>query len=194
MHALVSYLFAAMMAWAPPADHDYYAARQDTVERYESIAHDIADVALDPNEPPLFGGPEGRAQTALFVTAIAFYESGGFRRDVDAGVGKRSRGDSGRSWCLMQINLGDGLTPQRWSGRDLVQDRQKCIRAGLGRIRESFALCRALPLDDRLSGYTKGRCVADEDLSHRRMRRAMQWWTAHTFAAEQSDREQAFAR
>ena len=64
----------------------------------------------------------------------------------------------------------------------LVQDRHKCIRAGLARIRESFALCHFLPLKDRLSGYTKGRCIADEDLSHRRMRRAMQWWTAHDFA------------
>ena len=77
MHALITYLLSAMFAWAPPADHDYYADRQDTVERYESIAKDIADVALDPNEPPLFGGPQGRAQTALYVTSIAFYESGG---------------------------------------------------------------------------------------------------------------------
>lgn len=191
MHALIAYLLSAMFAWAPPADHDYYADRQDTVERYESIAKDIAIVALDPNEPPLFGGPQGRAETALYVTAIAFYESGGYRRDVDAGVGKRSRGDGGRSWCLMQINLGEGLTPEQWSGRDLVQDRQKCIRAGLARIRESYALCRTLPFADRLSGYTKGRCIEDEDLSHRRMRRAMQWWTAHEFRPESESTAQA---
>jgi hypothetical protein len=184
MHALITYLLSAMFAWAPPSDHDYYADRQDTIERYESIAKDIASVALDPNEPPLFGGPQGRAETALYVTAIAFYESGGFRRDVDAGVGKRSRGDGGRSWCIMQINLGEGLTAEQWSGRDLVQDRQKCIRAGLGRIRESYALCRTLPFTDRLSGYTKGRCIEDEDLSQRRMRRTQQWWTAHEFRPE----------
>jgi hypothetical protein len=191
MHALITYLLSAMLAWAPPSDHDYYAQRQDTVERYESIAKDIADVAMDPNEPPLFGGPQGRAQTALFVTSIAFYESGGYRRDVDAGDGPRSRGDGGRSWCIMQINIGRGMTAEQWSGRDLVLDRHKCIRAGLARIRESFSLCHSLPLIDRLSGYTKGRCTPDEDLSHRRLRRAVQWWTAHTFDADEGEREQA---
>jgi hypothetical protein len=194
MHALIAYLLSAMIAWSPPSDHDYYAERQDTLERYESIARDIATVALDPDEPPLFGGPQARAQTALFVTSIAFYESGGFRGDVDAGIGKRSRGDGGRSWCLMQLNIGEGLTAEQWSGRELVQDRRKCIHAGLTRIRESFALCHFLPLYDRLSGYTKGRCIADEDLAHRRLRRAMQWWTAHTFAPQESEREQAMAR
>ncbi len=191
MHALITYLLTAMLAWAPPSDHDYYAPREDTTTRYESIAHDIAEVSLDPNEPPLFGGPEGRAQTALLVSSIAFYESGGYRRDVDIGVGHKSRGDGGRSWCIMQINLGDGATPEHWTGRDLVQDRKKCIRAGLTKIRESFMLCHALPLSDRLSGYTTGKCAADEDLSHRRMRRAMSWWSAHKFDADEGEREQA---
>lgn len=193
MHTLITYLLSAMLAWAPAKTHDYYASREDTTARYESIARDVAEVALDPNEAPLFGGPEGRAQTALLVASIASYESGGFRRDVDLGSGKRSRGDGGRSWCIMQVNVGNGVTAEGWTGRDLVQDRHKCIRAGLALIRESFSLCHALTLRDRLSGYTTGRCTADEDLSHRRFHRAMEWWTKNKFDGDEASREQAMA-
>jgi hypothetical protein len=193
MHALVTYLLSAMMAWAPLAEHDYYAPEYETEERYNAIAHDLAEVALDPNEPPLFGGPQGREQTAMLMAAIAFYESGGYRRDVDLGVGARSRGDSGKSWCLMQINIGAGMTRERWTGRELVEDRHKCFHAGLARIRESFALCRYMPLADRLTGYTKGRCERNEPLAHRRMGLAMNFWAAHPYDDE-SARTEAMAR
>jgi hypothetical protein len=179
MNALIAYLIAAMVTWSPPADHDYYASREETLDRYAAIAHDIATVALDPAEAPLFGGPQGRAQTALLVASVAFYESGGYRRDVDFGIGKKARGDSGRSWCLMQINLGEGATLESWTGRDLVAERQKCLRVGLRRMRDSFAMCKELPFMDRLSGYTTGRCTEGDDYSHRRMRRALDWWTSH---------------
>jgi hypothetical protein len=179
MNALIAYLIAAMVTWSPPADHDYYETREETLDRYASIAHDIAAVALDPAEAPLFGGPQGRAQTGLLVASVAFYESGGYRRDVDFGIGKKARGDSGRSWCLMQVNLGDGATLEGWTGRDLVLERQKCLRVGLRRMRQSFAMCKDNKFIDRLSGFTTGRCTEDDDYSHRRMRRALQWWTAH---------------
>jgi len=193
MHALIAYLLSAMMSWAPPASHDYYAPREETTERYESIARDVAEVALDPNEAPLFGGPQGRAQTALVLMSIANFESGGFRRDVDLGMGPRGRGDSGRSWCLMQINVGEGKTTERWTGRELVEDRRRCFRAGLERIRQSFALCEGMPLLDRLSGYTRGRCEANDETSRHRLQPAMTWWTRHNFDDE-SSREQALAQ
>jgi hypothetical protein len=179
MNALIAYLLAAMVTWSPPGDHDYYERREETLERYASIARDVAEVALDPTEAPLFGGPQGRVQTGLLLASVAFYESGGYRRDVDFGIGNKARGDSGRSWCLMQINLGDGMTAERWSGRDLVLDRQKCIRVGLRRMRQSFDMCKGEAFVDRLSGYTTGRCMADDDFSHRRMKRALGWWSQH---------------
>jgi hypothetical protein len=179
MNALIAYLLAAMVTWSPPGDHDYYERREETLERYASIARDVAAVALDPAEAPLFGGPQGRMQTGLLLASVAFYESGGYRRDVDFGIGDKARGDSGRSWCLMQINLGDGRTVERWSGRDLVLDRQKCLRVGLRRLRQSFEMCKGEAFMDRLSGYTTGRCTADDDFSHRRMKRALGWWSQH---------------
>jgi hypothetical protein len=179
MNALIAYLLAAMVTWSPPGDHDYYEQREETLDRYAAIARDIATVALDPNEPPLFGGPQGRAQTGLLLASVAFYESGGYRRDVDFGIGKKARGDSGRSWCLMQINIGDGTTIENWTGRDLVLDRQKCLRVGLRRMRQSFDMCKGEAFMDRLSGYTTGRCTPGDDYSHRRMKRALEFWTAH---------------
>jgi hypothetical protein len=194
MHLLITYLLSAMMSWAPPANHAYYESKAETTERYESIAHDIAAVVLDPAEAPLFGGPQGRAQTGLLLAAIASYESGGYRRDVDFGMGTRSRGDAGRSWCLMQINIGEGSTAEHWTGRDLVLDRQKCLRVGLHLVRASFGMCHSERFFDRLSGYTKGRCIGDEGASHRRMKRATEWWAAHKLEEDMTgDRTQAMA-
>jgi len=59
MNPLIAYLLAAIVTWSPPADHDYYERREETLERYASIAGDVAAVALDPAEAPLFGGPRG---------------------------------------------------------------------------------------------------------------------------------------
>jgi hypothetical protein len=179
MNALVAYLLAAMLAWSPPADHEYYEPREETVARYVTIARTIAEVALDPAEPPLFGGPDGRAETALFIASVAFYESGGFRRDVELGTGKRARGDAGRSWCLMQVNIGGGVTEDRWTGPDLVNDQDKCIRAGLHRMRESFRHCSGQTFIDRLSGYTDGRCRDGANAAHRRTKRAVEFWEQH---------------
>ncbi len=179
MNALVAYLFAAMLLWSPPADHQYYEPREETLARYAGIARTIAKVALDPAEPPLFGGPEGRAETGLFVTSVAFYESGGFRRDVELGTGKHARGDGGRSWCLMQVNIGTGRTEERWTGPELVNDQDKCIRAGLHRMRQSFRHCTGQTFVDRLSGYTDGRCRDGADAAHRRIGRAVEFWASH---------------
>jgi hypothetical protein len=79
----------------------------------------------------------------------------------------------------MQINLGEGTTLEGWSGRELVLDRQKCLRVGLRRMRQSFAMCPDMSFMDRLSGYTTGRCTEDDDYAHRRMKRALQWWASH---------------
>jgi hypothetical protein len=179
MNALVAYLFTAMLAWSPPFDHTYYEPRNETLARYEGIARTIAKVALDPAEPSLVGGPDGRTETALFVASVAFYESGGYRRDVELGTGKHARGDSGHSWCLMQLNIGNGRTAEDWTGPELVNDQEKCIRAGLHKMRESLLHCTGQTFIDRLSGYTNGRCLDGADAAHRRTKRAIEFYERH---------------
>ncbi len=173
--ALAAWLLSAMISWNPPAQHR--EGEKVAQERYASMAQDFASVALDAEEPPLFEGPTGRAQTALLVASVASSESG-YRRDVDSGA---TRGDHGRSWCILQVQV-YGHTPEKWTGEELVQDRKRCIRAGLHRMRESFAACKSLPLLDRLSGYLSGSCHTDGQ-SEYRTRRALSWWKKHPLEA-----------
>jgi hypothetical protein len=174
MSNLVTYLVAAMTTWVPmkaqvaePTEH--------AIARYESIARDVAAVALDDMEEPLFAGKDGRVQTALFLLSIASFESS-YRLSVDEGIG---RGDHGDSYCLMQIRVGLGTTREGWTGRQLVTDRRMCFRAALHILHGSFSVCRALPLDDRMSAYATGRCLPNCDVARSRMGRARAWWSAH---------------
>jgi hypothetical protein len=173
MPDVVSYLVAAMTAWVPV--HAHAEPKEDTVARYDAIAHDAIQVAFDESEAPLFGGPTGRTQTALLMLAIASLESS-YQKAVDDGT---KVGDHGKSYCLMQIRVGPGLTADGWSGWDLVNDRTKCFRAGLHILRGSFQACRNLELRDRMSAYATGRCTPGEEKSRLRVGRALAWWDTH---------------
>jgi hypothetical protein len=175
MSSLVPYLVAAMTSWVPLYNHAPTEQIDEARARYESIARDAATVAMDDDEAPLFDGPEGRAQTALLMLSIASYESG-YRKRVDDG---RVLGDSGHSFCLMQIRVGRGVTREGWSGKDLVTDREHCFRAALHILRTSFGICHALPVEDRLSAYASGRCFADAAISRSRIGRARNWRAGH---------------
>ena len=169
---LAAYLLTAMISWMPTKVH-HREGEAVALARYESIATDIAKVALDENEIPLFAGEDGRTQTALLVASIASYESH-FRADVDEG---RARGDKGISWCIMQIQV-HGKTLEGWSGKDLIDDRAKCLAAGLHLVRESFTMCKSMALRHKLSGYTSGRC-SDDPASEARIGRAVKWMKEH---------------
>jgi len=170
--ALKSYLVAFMVAQYPVANHRYLGVTDEyTRARYEAIAADIADVALDPDEPPIFrdekSSPyDGRVKTALLMTSIARFESGGYREDVDT---FKKLGDSGAARCLLQLHL--------WEG-EVVNDRPSCLRAGLRHIRESYKSCHSL------SGYTVGRCIDHEPEAERRTRMAENWLKKHPFSAD----------
>ena len=175
MDSLVAYLVAAMIGWVPLHAHAPSESNDDARARYESIARDVASVAFDEAEAPLFGGPEGRAQTALLMLSVASYESGYLQR-VDDG---RGLGDHGHSYCLMQLRVGRGLTREGWDGHDLVTHREHCFRAGLHVLRASFGVCHSLPVDDRLSAYATGHCFADAAISRSRVARARAWRASH---------------
>jgi hypothetical protein len=167
---VTTWLVGAMIAWVPPL-HD-----TDRV-RYESIARDMVAVAYDDQEAPLFTGADGRAKTALLMASIASFESQ-YRADVDDG---RVTGDHGRSFCLMQVQVGGGKTAEGWTGQDLTQDRKKCLRAALKRMRISFDWCKDHALEDRLAGYTSGQCRDGEQLSRNRFWRARAYWSRSPF-------------
>lgn len=179
---VVSWLVASMLKWAPPEHRNSFLveAKEPVAEarmRYEQIAEGFLDVALNENAPRLVGGAQGRLQTAMLMAGVAFFESG-FRRDVHLGIGKLGRGDNGRSWCLMQINLGKGKVPTKdpligsWFGSDLVglDNTSKCAKAGLHLMSRSMQACRALPWQDRLSAYTSGICQENEHKGVARLR------------------------
>jgi hypothetical protein len=169
---LSAYIFSAMVTWTPLKVH-FRESENEVRARYEGIARDIATVALDESEPPLFAGEDGRTQTALLIASIASFESY-FRADVDAG---KARGDHGVSWCMMQVQV-HGKTAEGWTGQDLILDRTKCIRAGLHLVQYSFEWCKHLPLRHKLSGYTSGTCGADAS-SEARIARAIRWMKEH---------------
>lgn len=166
-----AYLVSAMTSWTPPGQHR--EGDQVAQERYRNIARDIATVAASPDEEPVFDDDDDRVKTALLLASIASFESA-YRADVDEG---RRRGDGGVSWCLLQVQV-RGRTREGWTGQDLVSDRRKCITAGLHRIKTSFDLCHTLPLSQRLSGYTIGKCRPSSS-SRYRMDRAIHWFHDH---------------
>jgi len=129
-----------------------------------SAVGDIVAVAFDSSEQPVFAGASGRVRTAALLASIASFESGGFDPKVDSGERK---GDGGKSYCMMQINLGTRrivLAPKGYrysyseglTGADLLADRRACVRAALHVAQASYASC------GNLSGYTSGKCSPAE--------------------------------
>jgi len=186
---IFAWIFAVINSVAPVDGPQWLNDSKETVaeatSRYESIAKDLVDVVFDPNEKPLYDGPNGRVKTAAVILAIDSFESG-FRKDVDYGIGSQSRGDHGSSWCLGQINLGDNrflLKPdgsfeysskEGWSGRDLVNDRKKCFRAQLAILRLSYQ-CPITDDEQKLNLYASGSCYGGVWHSRNRMKRAQRF-------------------
>lgn len=177
MDFIVGWALAFMLTVAPPGPW-YGESKDETIARYRQIAADAVSVAYEPDVAPLFSGPTGRARTAALMLSVAFHESG-FRKDVDLGIGPRARGDSGQSWCLMQIMVGKGRTVEGWTGQDLVRDRTRCFRSGLEAIRRSFAVCHGNPQDELLNAYTSGSCSRGGAQSRSRIRSALRWVATH---------------
>jgi hypothetical protein len=168
----------ALLTLAPP-EKMITVRKDETIEemriRYASIAKDLAEVV--DNEKPLFGGKNGRRHTAALLLSIGYFESG-FTKGVGSG---KVRGDGGRSWCYMQINIGKGKVyfgtaeMLEWKGPDLVgESATKCFKVGLETIRMSMAACRSRAQADWLSAYTSGRCQDNEPKARSR------WSFAHT--------------
>jgi hypothetical protein len=177
MNALVAWVLSALIALSPyrvgdkrPVSMFRYGAdatADDYNARMTSIAEDAVAVVRD--AAPLPG--LSKAASLRLMLSVAFFESG-FARDVDFGTGKFGRGDFGRSWCLMQIQVGKGTVGdlvrtmpddmKGWTGDDLVKDRRKCFRAGFEMLRRSIASCSTLKPSSRLSAYATGKCDEED--------------------------------
>jgi hypothetical protein len=166
LKTLTSYLLAAMTAWMPMKNHARSEAPEVTEARYQQIAEDIAQVALDPDEAPLFQGEDGRVKTALLLLSVALHESG-FRGDVDAGKCKPYECDHGKAFSMWQLHPEDGLIfdgdaftfarnrPSSWreehaseifDGPALVRDRKVAARMALHMLRYSMKNAHSLAI------------------------------------------------
>jgi hypothetical protein len=149
---MLAWILAIITLAAPPGRFPARESEADARARYALIAT-AADNAA--RAAPLFAGPEGHRRTVALLLAVAVHESG-LRVDVDRG---ELRGDGGQSWCLMQVHVGDGKTPEGWTGPELAADHAKCFIAGAHLLRRSLVACRESPPDDRLAAYASGSCA-----------------------------------
>jgi hypothetical protein len=200
MNPFAAWIFTVLIAIASPEKRDDYQkqllhtspamqaraglpdareTREEGEARYRQIAITLDEVLSV--EKPLFGGKDGKIWTALLMSSFMKLESG-LRLDVDLGLGKWGKGDFGRSFCMMQLQMsgkkGEGHVQiahpemETWTGPDVVADRKKCFRAGLEILRRSIGACQTgvnaagevvpLTMADRFSAYTKGTCRENE--------------------------------
>ena len=115
MQELILYLVGAMIAWVPVRNVAAWGETEGEVRaRYESIASDVAAVAMDEDEPSVFQGASGRSKSGLLVMSVASFE-GGFQKFVDEGAcnktgyrpDRRGSCDGGRAFTLWQIHAKD---------------------------------------------------------------------------------------
>jgi hypothetical protein len=125
--------------------------------RYNDIATAIVEVSE--NSEPFDRSKDDVVKKAALIMSIALTESR-LDKNIQFGI---SRGDRGKSWCLMQILIGNGKTNEGFTGPELASDLNKCLLSGYNIAKRSFGVCSNLKdYRDRLSGYTTGKCLNDE--------------------------------
>jgi hypothetical protein len=160
---------ASRGAWVRPE------ARDEGIVRYWTIAQEIATVAEAttwqptaecPKRPSVrvvggFGDPKNACERAAlerpwsgkpeelarYLVVVSFHESG-WRRDVHSGIGKFSKGDHGKSWCLGQIMLGESgraKTTRGFQARSIVgvepEPTRRCLQTAADKLALSRAFC-----------------------------------------------------
>jgi hypothetical protein len=193
LKALTTYLLTAMLSWMPTKNHQARETQDAAKTRYESIAADVAAVTLDPSEPALFQGSDGRVKTALVVLSVAFWESA-FRVDVDSGQCKPPECDNGHAFTLWQLHPEDGFifdgdvytfarnrsaawradhASEIFDGAALVRERKLAAKIALHMIRYSVKAAGSLGI------YTGER--GNGPKAQTRMNHAVKWLKGHPF-------------
>jgi len=222
--AVVLWLVSAMTAWVPTSQHVYLKeSAADANVRYNSIASDALQVAFDPNEAPLFKDPKGQARirTALLLIAIARHESTYVKR-VEEGHCLKGECDNGFAHCLMQVHTeGGGLVldsdtysfakdhTKEWreankakilTKASLIEDRKVCFKAALHKLRESFRICRGMPVEDRMGIYTGEGCRFEDKKpkpnpkSRLRVRTALNFMAGHPMSVTDDELAEELAK
>jgi hypothetical protein len=163
--SLDAWILSVLHIIAPVKERTVYIRNESATEmtaRYELLAKQMAKAIQTRDK--LFDNDADGVKTAALVLSIAKYES-----DFDARVARgKLRGDNGRSWCYMQMNIGNnplsyGPTEIRgWKGADLVQDPTKCFIAGIETLRISMSACKYFKGAGQISAYTSGTCQNGE--------------------------------
>jgi hypothetical protein len=171
MTPLGSYILALLISAVPPTQHSYYEKLDVTLRRYESISEDIATVSL---ESPLFADDEDGEKTGTIVASVATYESF-LREDVDSCKigGDKDKDGNYRAWTLWQLHA---------NKKKVCSSRLEGARVAREMIRASFKQCYSLPFLDRLGVYTDGFCKKNWNRSRHRIKRAVEWVSAHPFS------------
>lgn len=202
---LITYLMRFMTETIPYNQH-VGEDPSEVAARYQQHATNIAEVALDPTEKPLFAGDNGRVKTALAIASIETFESflkkGLIHGDCHENPDKRCRksSDIPHSFCHMQIQPGptgivldtdtyhfakEGETG--YAGVDLDNNPLLCNRIGLHMMRESIVARGDLSI---YSGEKAGGIKA-----FHRLHRA-QWWYKNNSPAlyVQKDRVRCYGK
>lgn len=159
MNNLAALLFKAMVALVPLQTHSYIEPEAVSKARYESIASDIAEVAEQ--EPSPFANDDKKVKIALFLVIVSSTESR-WEGDVDKCI---RGGDHNTSWTIFQLS-------NAWAPKYKVcSDRKEAVRYAIRAINNSFKACSRLDYYSRMSGYDTGRCIANESISVRRLRK-----------------------
>lgn len=145
MTPATAFTIAAMQFIAPGRDHDELGGA--IARRAEA-------------EAPLFADDADRRKTIALLVAVGFRESS-LRNDAEGDHDTKTKAPT--SFCAFQIHLPWGArTREGWSGADLKADPNRCVEVAFRMLRGSIIQCRALPSDERLAVYARGRCDSAE--------------------------------
>jgi hypothetical protein len=201
LKALATYIVTAMLSWSPVKDHTTRGESEaEVLARYDAIALDDATVALDPDETTLFPADPSKAETALLVASMGFWETR-YWKHVDDGLcndhtwrAEHKRPlecDGGQAWSLWQIHTGFA-TKRGWDhgllleggewrydaagykGPELIADRKVAVRVALHMMRKSMRM------SGTLCGYTGEAAPCPK--ARERLELATRYFREHPFA------------
>ena len=179
---LAAYLIPAMLSWVTPGEHLKHEG--EVRPQYERYANAIAVVTLNAKDEELpWAGPHRHELTALLLASIASYEAH-FREDVATCAlgGDKDKAGIPRAWGLWQTHRAKA---------QVCASLEDGAKIALGMVVESFKVCRASGVRDRLGLYTDGpsifvggKCRPNWWRSQSRIDRARSWHAAHELVDE----------